>query len=95
MSAMPTTVVGAHASTGRTVPCLVPCRWAADAHAAGGAGRVRDDESSGSDEDEGPGRAEELRRERLTALVKRNLTAILLDVTDALFGGLHAPRVMP
>ena len=31
-------------------------------------------------------RAEELRRERLSAVVKRNLTGILLEVTDALFG---------
>ena len=31
-------------------------------------------------------RAEELRRERLGTVVKRNLTGILLEVTDALFG---------
>ena len=46
------------------------------------------DEDSESDEDADVGRAEELRRERLTALVKRNLTAILLDVTDCMFGAL-------
>ena len=34
------------------------------------------------------GRAEELRRERLTALVKRNLTTILLEVTNRMFGAL-------
>ena len=71
-------------------------RWGAEAHAAGGGGgRVREGESSGSssDEEEGLGRAEELRRERLNALVKRNLTTILLDVTDALFGGLAAQHV--
>jgi hypothetical protein len=31
-------------------------------------------------------RAEELRRERLNAVVKRNLTGILLEVTDSMFG---------
>ena len=31
-------------------------------------------------------RAEELRRERLSAVVKRNLTGILLEVTDSMFG---------
>ena len=46
-----------------------------------------EDEDSESDED-AVGRAEELRRERLTALVKRNLTAILLDVTNRMFGAL-------
>ena len=33
-------------------------------------------------------RAEELRRERLSAVVKRNLTSILLEVTDSMFGKL-------
>ena len=54
----------------------------------GSGGRMSaQEEGSSSEEDEaGLGRMEELRRERLNALVKRNLTAILLDVTDALFG---------
>jgi hypothetical protein len=47
------------------------------------------EDGSGSEseaDEEALGRAEELRRERLNVLVKRNLTAILLDVTDAIFG---------
>ena len=49
-----------------------------------------EDEDSESDEDADVGRAEELRRERLTALVKRNLTTILLEVTDRMFGVLSS-----
>jgi len=51
-----------------------------------GGGIVRDDTSEDEENDVELGRAEELRRERLNALVKRNLTAILLEVTDAMFG---------
>ena len=56
---------------------------------AGGSsgGRLGDGDSSEEEEEAAElGRAEELRRERLNALVKRNLTAILLEVTDAMFG---------
>lgn len=45
-------------------------------------------ESESEEEAEALGRAEELRRERLNAVVKRNLTSILLEVTDAIFGAL-------
>lgn len=51
-----------------------------------GGGIVADDSSEDDENDAELGRAEELRRERLNALVKRNLTAILLEVTDAMFG---------
>lgn len=36
-----------------------------------------------------------MRRERLNALVKRNLTTILLDVTDAMFGARLALTLSP
>jgi hypothetical protein len=64
-------------------------RWGGD----GGGGRVSaaEEGSSSEDDEAGLGRVEELRRERLNALVKRNLTAILLDVTDALFGAQPLP----
>lgn len=62
------------------------CRWGSAA--GGGSGGVVAGDSSEEEEEQDAkiGRAEELRRERLTALVKRNLTTILLEVTDAMFG---------
>ena len=62
------------------------CRWGGAA--GGGSGSVVTGDSSEEEEEQDTkiGRAEELRRERLNALVKRNLTTILLDVTDAMFG---------
>ena len=60
------------------------CRWAGD---EGGGRGVAGGDGSSSEEDEGKeSRAEELRRERLSAVVKRNLTGILLEVTDSMFG---------
>ncbi len=67
--------------------CLLSCRWGGGTAGAGSDGRLAGGESSEEEEEAAQlGRAEELRRERLNALVKRNLTAILLEVTDAMFG---------
>ena len=60
-------------------------RWAGDEERDGQRG-VGGDDSSDEDAEEKVSRAEELRRERLGAVVKHNLTGILLEVTDALFG---------
>lgn len=63
------------------------CRWGGGAAGGSSGGRLGDGDSSEEEEEAAElGRAEELRRERLNALVKRNLTAILLEVTDAMFG---------
>ena len=64
------------------------CRWGGDDERTG----RREGNSGGSssdEEDEGKlSRAEELRQQRLSTLVKRNLTGILLEVTDAMIGEL-------
>ena len=63
------------------------CRWGGGAAGGSSGGRLGDGDSSEEEEEAAElGRGEELRRERLNALVKRNLTAILLEVTDAMFG---------
>ena len=62
------------------------CRWGGDEEKESRR-RAASGDGSSSEEDEGKvSRAEELRRERLSGVVKRNLTGILLEVTDALFG---------
>ena len=68
------------------------CRWGGDEEKEGGSRRAASGGGSSSEEDEEKvSRAEELRRERLSAVVKRNLTRILLEVTDALFGAQQGP----
>ena len=68
------------------------CRWGGDEEKEGGSRRAASGGGSSSEEDEGKvSRAEELRQERLSAVVKRNLTGILLEVTDALFGAQQGP----
>ena len=68
------------------------CRWGGDEEKEGGSRRAASGGSSSSEEDEEKvSRAEELRQERLSAVVKRNLTGILLEVTDALFGAQQGP----
>ena len=62
-------------------------RWAGEEERGGKRG-VGGEDSSDEEAEEKVSRAEELRRERLSAVVKRNLTGILLEVTDALFGEL-------
>ncbi len=65
-------------------------RWAGDEERGGKRG-VGGEDSSDEEAEEKVSRAEELRRERLGAVVKRNLTGILLEVTDALFGEWASP----
>ena len=68
------------------------CRWGGDEEKEGGSRRAASGGGSSSEEDEEKvSRAEELRRECLSAVVKRNLTGILLEVTDALFGAQQGP----
>lgn len=66
--------------------CLCNRRWGGAAGGASGGGVAGDSSEDEEEQDANIGRAEELRRERLAALVKRNLTTILLEVTDAMFG---------
>ncbi len=62
-------------------------RWAGEEERGGKRGvGVGGEDGSDEETEEKVSRAEELRRERLGAVVKRNLTGILLEVTDALFG---------
>ena len=71
--------------TGNVSSLLVSHRWAGEEEQDGKRG-VGEEDSSDEEAEEKVSRAEELRRERLGAVVKRNLTGILLEVTDALLG---------
>ena len=72
---------------------MLACRWAAGGggDGAGEAARAQSPPTSDEDsEDEGPtpdAAAAAARVARTAAEIKRCLTSILLDVTDAMFGG--------
>lgn len=69
--------------------CLLH-RWGGEEERGGKRG-VSGEDSSDEEAEEKVSRAEELRRERLGTVVKRNLTGILLEVTDMLLGESRLP----